>query len=70
MRRCYDRLVKISDDYSAKLRLWAEHQVVVPLPVVPPLPRFPAQRFRTHLEMNRWKESLLRAVARGAAPHG
>jgi hypothetical protein len=62
--------VKISDDYKAKLRLWARHQVVVPLPPGPPLPKFKCQRFSSHAEMNRWKESLLREVARNAPAYG
>jgi len=62
--------VKISDDYRAKLRLWARQPVVVPLPPAPALPRFTAQKFRTHQEMNEWKRILLREVARTAACHG
>ena len=62
--------MKISDDYQAKLRLWARQPVVVPLPPAPALPRFTAQKFRTHEEMNQWKRSLLREVARAAPRHG
>jgi hypothetical protein len=62
--------VQISDDYQAKLRLWARQPVVVPLPPAPALPRFTAQKFRTHQEMNEWKRILLREVARTAACHG
>ncbi len=62
--------MKISDDYRAKVRLWAEVPRVVPLPVAPALPRFPAQRFSTHEEMNRWKRALLREVARMVPRHG
>lgn len=68
--RCYDRSMKITDDYRAKIRLWAEHQRVVALPVGPPLPKFSAQRFRSHQEMNRWKHELLLELARRVAAHG
>ncbi len=59
--------MKISDDYRAKIRLWAAAQRVVPLPAGPPLPRFTARRFSTHEEMNTWKLELLRQVARSVA---
>jgi hypothetical protein len=62
--------MKISDDYRAKVRLWAEQPRVVPLPDAPPLPRFSARRFRSHEEMNRWKQDLLREVARSVASRG
>lgn len=61
--------MKLTDDYQAKVRLWAAHPRVVPLPPPPPLPKFRPQKFRTHAEMNAWKESLLRELAR-AAEHG
>ena len=62
--------MKRSDDYRAKVKLWAERPTVAPLPPGPGLPKFPAQRFRTHEEMNRWKQSLLLEVARTVARHG
>jgi len=61
--------VKISDDYRAKVKLWARQPRVEPLPPGPRLPKFNARKFRTHEEMNRWKQSLLREMAK-AAPHG
>jgi len=63
-------MMKVSEDYKAKTRLWAEHLKVVALPPGPPLPRFASKRFRTHAEMNRWKASLLRQTASQAAGHG
>ena len=62
--------MKVTDDYEAKLRLWAANPRVVPLPPGPPLPRFAPQKFRTHAEMNRWKEELLRQAARESKAHG
>ena len=62
--------MKVTDDYKAKTRLWAEHLKVVALPPGPPLPRFASKRFRTHTELNRWKARLLRQTAREAARHG
>ena len=62
--------MKISDDYCAKVKLWAKQPTVSKLPPGLPLPKFPAQKFRTHEEMNRWKQSLLREVARTVARHG
>lgn len=62
--------VKISDDYRAKIRLWAERPAVAPSPAAPPLPRFGVQRFRNHDEMNRWKRALLREIARAVAARG
>jgi len=67
---CYDDVVKISDDHHAKVRLWARQPTVVTLPPVPSLPKFTARKFRTHEEMNQWKQSLLREVARTVARHG
>lgn len=62
--------MKITDDHRAKARLWARQPTVVPLPPGPTLPRFPAQRFRTHAEMNRWKQSLLRELAQTMTRRG
>lgn len=67
---CYDNAVKISDDYRAKVKLYALRPIVVPLPAVPPLPKFPARRFLTHAEMNEWKRSFLCEIAQSAARHG
>jgi len=62
--------MKVTDDYKAKTRLWAEHpKVVAPTPG-PPLPRFKAMKFRTHMEMNHWKAALLREIADDRVRHG
>jgi hypothetical protein len=62
--------VKATDDYRAKLRMWAQHPRVVALPAAPPLPKFPPQKFRSHAEMNKWKLDLLRRMARESLSHG
>lgn len=55
--------MKVTDDYKAKFRLWAEKPVVVPLPEFQKLPAFESRKFRSHEEMNRWKESLFKQLA-------
>ncbi len=61
--------MKISDDYRAKIRLWAANPVVLPAPP-PKLPRFSSKRFSSHAEMNRWKRELLRQIAKETPLHG
>jgi hypothetical protein len=61
--------VKISDDYRAKVRLWAMRPTVVPLPPVAPMPKFTALRFATHEELNQWKQSRLLELARTIPRH-
>jgi hypothetical protein len=60
-----DRLtrMKITDDYTAKQRLWAESPRVVPAPVAPRLPDFKSRRFASHAEMNEWKRTVLLQLA-------
>jgi hypothetical protein len=67
---CYPLTVKISDDYRAKVRLWAMRPAVVALPPGPTLPGFTAQKFQTHVELNQWKKSRLRKLAQSMASHG
>src|SRR5215813_3865685 len=62
--------MKATDDYAAKVRFWAAHQRVVPLPAGPRLPRFRPQKFSSHAEMNRWKEGLILQIARGTSSYG
>ena len=60
--------MKITDDYNAKQRLWAENPRVVPAPTAPRLPNFKSRRFSSHAEMNEWKRSLLLQLAQLASP--
>ena len=62
--------MKISDDYAAKIRLWALTRTVVALPPGPRLPSFHSRKFQSHEEMNRWKRELLLQIAADAARHG
>jgi hypothetical protein len=62
--------MKFTDDYHAKVKLWAAHPKVWPLPPPPRLPRFRPQRFSSHAEMNRWKAALLRQLAREGSGDG
>jgi hypothetical protein len=58
--------MKITDDYKAKYRFWAENPRVVPASAVVRIPQFKSQRFSSHTEMNAWKRSVLRELARSA----
>jgi hypothetical protein len=60
----------IVDNYRAKIRFWVANPQVVALPASPPLPKFPPQRFHTHLEMNEWKKQLILQIARGEVKNG
>ncbi|HEX3798785.1 MAG TPA: hypothetical protein VH413_08795 [Verrucomicrobiae bacterium] len=61
--------MKITDDYNAKVRLWAANPQISPVLPGPELPAFPPQKFRSHAEMNAWKAALLRSVAEITAKH-
>jgi len=56
--------MKISDDYKAKIRLWASNPKVIALPKGPLIPKFSPQRFDSHEAMNRWKRELILRMAR------
>jgi hypothetical protein len=56
--------MKITDDYNAKIKLWAPNLRVAAAPPAPRLPDFKSRRFSSHAEMNEWKRSLLLELAR------
>jgi hypothetical protein len=58
--------MKATDDYRAKYRLWAKNPQVIPAAAPVRIPHFKSKRFSTHAEMNAWKESVLRQLARSA----
>jgi len=62
--------MKITDDYNAKIRLWAQNPRVVPAGCPPKLPKFSKQIFRSHEEMNLWKERLLKELAASHIDNG
>ena len=55
--------MKHTDDYKAKLRLWAANPQVVPLLHATNLPRFASRKFSSHAETNAWKIRYLRKIA-------
>jgi hypothetical protein len=61
--------MKITDDYKAKIRLWAASPKVVPAPPPQKLPAFGSQRFESHAQMNAWKKTLLLKLAQMAPEH-
>ncbi len=56
--------MKYSDDYKAKLNIWAKDACVYSLPKVTRLPQFGSQRFSSYAEMNAWKKDFLARIAR------
>jgi len=56
--------MKITDDYKAKLRLWARNPRVSGAGSIPDLPRFACIRFSSYREMNEWKKEYIRSLAR------
>ncbi len=56
--------MKRTDDYKAKLELWAEEGRVVPMPRATGFPPFGCCRFSSASEMNVWKKEFLAETAR------
>jgi hypothetical protein len=50
--------MKITDNYDAKLEIWAREGKAVRLPRIANLPRFGHRRFNSYKELNDWKQSL------------
>jgi hypothetical protein len=55
--------MKITDDYNAKYRMWAQNPTVIPAPPATRLPGFKGRRFSSHVEMNEWKRAVLLQLA-------
>ena len=56
--------MKRTDDYKAKLKMWAAEGRVVACPKAVGLPRFGSRRFSSGAEMNAWKKEFLAEIAR------
>ena len=59
-----EAVVKYTDDYQAKYRIWAAEGKVCPLPRCVGWPDFRSKKFSSYEEMNAWKRELLLEVAR------
>jgi len=55
--------MKVTDDYTAKLKIWAVEGRVARLPRATGFPRFGCRRFSSADEMNVWKKELLAETA-------
>ena len=55
--------MKYTDDYGAKLEIWAREGLARAMPVLANLPRFGHRKFSSHEEMNAWKKALLGRLA-------
>jgi hypothetical protein len=61
--------MKITDDYKAKIKMWAANPQVVPDSPPKNIPKFRSMKFQSYAEMNAWKKSLLREMAKSAPGH-
>jgi hypothetical protein len=55
--------MKITDDYEAKLALWAKECRVVPLPRADGIPKFSSRKFSSWEAFNAWKRQLRDQIA-------
>jgi hypothetical protein len=55
--------MKVTDQYEAKLDIWAREGKVYPLPKAVGIPAFRPQKFSSHAEFNAWKRLLRDAIA-------
>ncbi|MFH1709379.1 MAG: hypothetical protein ABIF71_15885 [Planctomycetota bacterium] len=55
--------MKYTDDYEAKLTIWARESRVHPLPKFKGIPKFTPQKFNSYAEFNQWKQALLDRIA-------
>jgi len=60
--------MKTTDNYKAKLDIWAREHRPSPLPKIANLPRFGSKKFNSYTELNAWKKQLFETLAkRGGA---
>jgi hypothetical protein len=50
--------MKYTDDYDAKLEIWAREGRVYPMPKIANIPHFGAKKFSSYEEFNEWKQAL------------
>ena len=55
--------MKRTDDFGAKLLIWAEERKVYPMPKAVGIPHFGAKKFRSYDELNAWKKDLMVQIA-------
>lgn len=56
--------MKKTDDFNAKLELWAAENRIIGFPIATGFPEFKCQRFSSGDDMNAWKTELLAETAR------
>ena len=56
--------MKISDNYNAKIDLWAREGKVVSIPRIANLPQFGHRRFNSYEELRQWKQTMLDDLAK------
>lgn len=56
--------MKISDNYQAKVKLWASSPQVTVLPYVFRIPNFRSRKFSSYEEFNAWKRGVMLACAK------
>ena len=62
------KLMKITDDYSGKLEIWAREGTAARMPRIANLPSFSCRRFNSYAELHAWKQALLdELLKRGGA---
>jgi hypothetical protein len=58
--------MKLTDDYRAKIKLWAANPRAIPPGPPVRIPNFKSKKFSSHAEMNAWKRSVLLQLAQSA----
>jgi len=58
--------MKITDDYKAKIKMWAANPQVVPDSPPKNIPKFRSMKFNSYAEANAWKKELIKQMAQQA----